>query len=658
MIDEYLGEQIVPLIAMFYLMSQFHQQYILGKELGNGTYGTVYEVTEIKTNKVYACKKIELRDDYSPFCLYNELTARKLFDHPNLVRIYDVLVDEVQYIDVIYTFYIIMEKCDHTLSYLMRQKMLPTDKQTKIDILEQIISGLLYMYYRGYVHYDLSLSNIMLKDGQVKIIDFGFMFQRNVKLVHGHSNTVYIRTPELTNLQIVDLNKVDTWAIGIIFYVICYGKYFINYESEESYLWDVATIEFPPLILLQKNNLFEAYCNSYSKKCSDKKSFDNLKDIDKYQQIKQYVSQLPINHCLHAKSPENNFIKGLLVWDAHQRPDIVGVYQSFSSIFSRVNHISSKIIDMLYFYKQPSIPIMLKSKFSLQLLAHRLMSYAFLFQKDEQLIDCHLPSKSSDLDKENLDLIVKTIIIFSRCRQITRKDPSKAGLIHKMVSGQMFKEGRDDKKNIGIYYSIVSIIFQHEYLTSDFWQSPLLCDAPNEKEIHYLFLRLFDFHFFVSDAWNYVEKFRLDPKYQSRYQFLYYLMLSTSQLVLIQNRHLFEALIYLIIASENKKIMRRLEIDMKMVADVLNTYLFKKESNKNLDEKSLLKSSLKHFYHHSNMPPINLSVINANSAVIAYYCLRTIKKIPVEKHRHLIDTFLVSNSFIMFLKHCLELAPI
>ena len=77
--------------------------------------------------------------------------------------------------------YIIMEFCDGGDLYQWRLDNLGQDgvldENLMIEILRQIAKGLNYLHGKELGHRDLDPSNILVKNGQVKIVDFGFSFQ-------------------------------------------------------------------------------------------------------------------------------------------------------------------------------------------------------------------------------------------------------------------------------------------------------------------------------------------------------------------------------------------------------------------------------------------------------------------------------------------------
>lgn len=62
-------------------------------KLGEGTYGIVYKVKDLRTNKIVALKKIRLEneDEGMPSTAMREIAILKELDHPNIVGLEDVI---------------------------------------------------------------------------------------------------------------------------------------------------------------------------------------------------------------------------------------------------------------------------------------------------------------------------------------------------------------------------------------------------------------------------------------------------------------------------------------------------------------------------------------------------------------------------------------
>jgi serine/threonine protein kinase len=72
-------------------------KYVLSQILGEGTYGIVYKATGKSNNKTYAIKKIKIEDtdEGIPSTTLREINSLKELDHPNIVKLLDVVYNSV-----------------------------------------------------------------------------------------------------------------------------------------------------------------------------------------------------------------------------------------------------------------------------------------------------------------------------------------------------------------------------------------------------------------------------------------------------------------------------------------------------------------------------------------------------------------------------------
>lgn len=121
----------------------------------------------------------------------------------------------------------IMDKCDCNLfEYLSENKLHEKDK---VNLILDILTRLEYASLNGITHRDLHLGNILIKDGLVKICDFGLAKDssviRSLMTSYGVKNNHLFVSPEgLHNFQDVDVFS-DIFSVGkIMDYIINDGN--------------------------------------------------------------------------------------------------------------------------------------------------------------------------------------------------------------------------------------------------------------------------------------------------------------------------------------------------------------------------------------------------------------------------------------------------
>ena len=197
------------------------------KELGSGSYGSVYMARNNVTENIVAIKVIEkvqenMIDDME---IQNEINILKTLSHPNIVKIYEFFDSPLNY-------YIVTEFCKkgELFSYIKNEY---NERQLSV-LFYQVFSGLVYLHEKKILHRDLKLENIMVSEIErdivteeeyfwIKIIDFGTakIFEKNrvEKAVIGSS---YYIAPEVLNQRYNE--KCDTWSIGVILYMTLVGS--------------------------------------------------------------------------------------------------------------------------------------------------------------------------------------------------------------------------------------------------------------------------------------------------------------------------------------------------------------------------------------------------------------------------------------------------
>nr|XP_027196322.1 cyclin-dependent kinase 1-like [Dermatophagoides pteronyssinus] len=185
------------------------------EKIGEGTYGVVYKAKHKLTSELVALKKIRLEneDDGVPSTAIREVTILKELNHPNIVCLKNVLLQENR-LHLVFEF-LSMDLKKYLDSLPTKQMM---DK--KLSYLEQIIEGLIFCHSRRIIHRDLKPQNLLLdNNGRIKIADFGLAraFGIPVRQYTHEVVTLWYRAPEVLLGSQKYSTPVDIWSVACIF---------------------------------------------------------------------------------------------------------------------------------------------------------------------------------------------------------------------------------------------------------------------------------------------------------------------------------------------------------------------------------------------------------------------------------------------------------
>ncbi|WVZ57479.1 hypothetical protein U9M48_007859 [Paspalum notatum var. saurae] len=198
------------------------EHYTLGRQLGEGLFGTTYLCTEITTGCQYACKSIlktkfqnmqDIEDARREIQIMHYLSGQK-----NIVNIKDAYEDEE-------AVHIVMELCEGGELYDRIKK--GSYSERKAAELIRIIIGIIEKCHSlGVMHRDLKPENFLLQDKDddlsIKVIDFGLsVFFKPGEVFAEIVGSPYYIAPEV--LQKRYGPEADVWTAGVILYVLLGG---------------------------------------------------------------------------------------------------------------------------------------------------------------------------------------------------------------------------------------------------------------------------------------------------------------------------------------------------------------------------------------------------------------------------------------------------
>ncbi|XP_053211325.1 MAP/microtubule affinity-regulating kinase 3-like isoform X3 [Panonychus citri] len=196
-------------------------RFRLLKTIGKGNFAKVKLARHLPTGIEVAIKIIDktLLNPSSLQKLFREVRIMKMLDHPNIVKLFQVIETEK-------TLYLIMEYASggEVFDYLVAHGRMK-EKEARAKF-RQIVSAVQYCHQKRIIHRDLKAENLLL-DSQmnIKIADFGFSneFSPGQKLDTFCGSPPYA-APELFQGKKYDGPEVDVWSLGVILYTLVSGS--------------------------------------------------------------------------------------------------------------------------------------------------------------------------------------------------------------------------------------------------------------------------------------------------------------------------------------------------------------------------------------------------------------------------------------------------
>ena len=205
-------------------------QFIIGEEVGKGTFGVVRIATHIITGEKVAVKmlfKEKIVEESDKKRLEREIKILKILRHNNIVQLYNV-------INTSSTIYLVMEyiKGKELFEIIVHKK-----KLSELDSLryyQQLISGIEYLGKIRVAHRDLKPENLLIDSkNNLKIADFGLsnIYKHNELLSTACGSPCYAAPEMLAGDKYFGLSA-DIWSSGIILYTMLCGR--LPFEDKDN----------------------------------------------------------------------------------------------------------------------------------------------------------------------------------------------------------------------------------------------------------------------------------------------------------------------------------------------------------------------------------------------------------------------------------------
>jgi serine/threonine protein kinase len=154
-------------------------RFIIQKVLGSGGFGITYKALEPSTGKLYAIKTLnqtmQIQHDFAEqqVKFINEALTIKAFEHPHVVKVYEVIQENG-------LFGMVMEYINGIdLSKYVQQKGHLPESEALLYI-NQIGQALEYIHQKGHLHRDIKPQNILLRQDKKEAVLVDFGLARNI----------------------------------------------------------------------------------------------------------------------------------------------------------------------------------------------------------------------------------------------------------------------------------------------------------------------------------------------------------------------------------------------------------------------------------------------------------------------------------------------
>ena len=204
--------------------SNILEMYKIIGYLGKGSFSSVNLAIDKITKQKVAIKIMDKKRMTSSLLESSktEIEIMKICQFPYIIK----FIDAYENIDNIYIF---MEYCSGgTLFSFLKKRDFVIEEKLAVIILYKICLAVFYFHSYGIAHRDLKPENVLMTsendDADIRILDFGLgkIVGPNEKCSEPYGTLIYV-APEII-LDKPYTKIVDSWSIGVIAYILFYGR--------------------------------------------------------------------------------------------------------------------------------------------------------------------------------------------------------------------------------------------------------------------------------------------------------------------------------------------------------------------------------------------------------------------------------------------------
>ena len=192
------------------------------KDIGNGSFGIVFQVKRKIDGKIYALKRVNLKNlnPKERMNSLNEIRFLASISHQNIISYKESFYEEKTG-----NLNLVLEYANdgdlHSKIFQQKNKKVYFKEKQIWSYFIQLVKGLKVLHDNNLMHRDLKTANIFLmKNGICKLGDLNVAKLYNGDLLNSKMGTPCYAAPEIWNHKTYTF-KSDIWSLGIILYELC-----------------------------------------------------------------------------------------------------------------------------------------------------------------------------------------------------------------------------------------------------------------------------------------------------------------------------------------------------------------------------------------------------------------------------------------------------